>query len=110
MAEDDLVDPLDTPGEQIAEESDVDDLTENLAEPVDNLDVEAVDEFDEDDFDEDFDDDFEEEIKGEYDLQDDQYGLDFDKEFGHLTDPTRSPPKKAAEPKKPVNKQDKKKK
>lgn len=48
-------------------------------------DSEAVDEFDENDFDEDFDDDFEEEIEGEYELEDDQYGEDFDQEFGHLT-------------------------
>lgn len=48
-------------------------------------DPEVVDEFDENDFDEDFDDDFEEEIEGEYELEDDQYGEDFDQEFGHLT-------------------------
>ena len=46
-----------------------------------------VDEFDEDDFDDDFDDDFEEEIEGEYDLEDDKYGVEFTKEFGHLEDP-----------------------
>ena len=106
MAEDGLVDPLDTPGDESTKSVD-NDLVENVAEPVDNLDVEVVDEFDEDDFDEDFDDDFEEEIKGEYDLQDDQYGEDFDKEFGHLTDPTRVPPKKAAESKKVPDKKKK---
>ncbi len=42
------------------------------------------DDFDEDDFDDEFDDDFEEEIKGEYDLEDDQYGEEFNQEFGHL--------------------------
>ena len=42
-------------------------------------------EFEEDDFDHEFDDDFEEEIKGEYDLEDDHYGEEFKKEFGHLT-------------------------
>ena len=62
---------------------------------------------DEDDFDEEFDDDFEEEIVGEYGLEDDQYGDDFDKEFGHLTDPSRVPPKKAAESKKAPDKKKK---
>ncbi|MFT5300262.1 MAG: hypothetical protein ACI87E_002913 [Mariniblastus sp.] len=107
---DDLVDPLDEPADKTApvEENVVDDSIEDVsAEPIDNLDVEIVDEFDEDDFDEEFDDDFEEEIVGEYDLEDDQYGADFDKEFGHLTDPTRSPPKKAAEPKKAPEKKKK---
>ncbi|MFK7765971.1 MAG: hypothetical protein AB8B55_01930 [Mariniblastus sp.] len=107
MVDDDLVDPLSTPGEEpTSEVDDTIELAEDLA-PVDNLDVEVVDEFDEDDFDEDFDDDFEEEIKGEYDLEDDQYGEDFDKEFGHLTDPTRVPPKKAAESKKAPDKKKK---
>ena len=120
MAEDDLVDPLGEPGEEKKTQTDSsataaetketpDDTVEDVsAEPVDNLDVEVIDEFDEDDFDEEFDDDFEEEIVGEYDLEDDQYGEEFDKEFGHLTDPTRSPPKRAAEPKKPVDKKKKK--
>lgn len=45
-----------------------------------------TDSFDEGDFDHEFDDDFEEEVKGEYDLEDDQYGEDFKKEFGHLTE------------------------
>ena len=105
MGEDDLVDPLDEPGDEL----DVNDagVLEADAEPVDKLDVEIVDEFDEDDFDEDFDDDFEEEIQGEYDLEDDQYGEDFDKEFGHLTDPTRVPPRKAAESKKAPDKKKK---
>ena len=44
-------------------------------------------EFEDDDFDHEFDDDFEEEIKGEYDLEDDHYGDEFKKEFGHLTPP-----------------------
>ena len=111
MVEDDLVDPLSAPGQDSESPEPVDDTIEDMtAMPVDNLDIEVVDEFDEDDFDEDFDDDFEEEIVGEYDLQDDQYGEVFDKEFGHLTDPTRSPPKKAAEPKKPVKKDAKKNK
>lgn len=60
----------------------------NALEPTDSIqeeEMEVVDEFDESDFDEDFDDDFEEEIKGEYDLEDDQYGEDFNTEFGHLT-------------------------
>jgi hypothetical protein len=108
MADDDLVDPLDAPGDGVETNDEVDDGLEDVTlEPVDKLDVEIVDEFDEEDFDEEFDDDFEEEIVGEYDLEDDQYGADFDKEFGHLTDPTRSPPKKAPEPKKPVEKKKK---
>ena len=109
--DDDLLDPLDEPGdnsEEVDTEAVVDDgMLDGAAAPVDNLDVDIVDEFDEDDFDEDFDDDFEEEIVGEYDLEDDQYGSDFDKEFGHLTDPTRANPKKALEPKKPTQKKKK---
>ena len=83
MADDEkLVDPLLEPSDS---DSDLD-LEDNLAPPpTDNLDLEVVDEFDVADFDEDFDDDFEEEIKGEYNLQDDQYGEDFEKEFGHIT-------------------------
>lgn len=106
MVEDDLVDPLDEPGDdKKTTTEEVDDSIEDVsAAPIDNLDIEVVDEFDEDDFDEEFDDDFEEEIVGEYDLEDDQYGEDFDKEFGHLTDPTRAAPKKAPEPKKPEKK------
>ena len=50
------------------------------------------------------DDDFEEEIKGEYDLADDQYGQEFNKEFGHLTNPDATPPKKSAENKKDTGK------
>lgn len=104
--EDDLVDPLDVPGaeDETLEDETLEDVT---AAPADNLDIEIVDEFDESDFDEDFDDDFEEEIVGEYDLADDQYGEDFDKEFGHLTDPNRAAPKKAAEPKKASEKKKK---
>ena len=109
--EDKLLDPLDEPGDDdgLSTEDLPDDgiLDGAAAAPVDSLDVDIVDEFDEDDFDEDFDDDFEEEIVGEYDLEDDQYGSDFDKEFGHLTDPSRANPKKAAEPKKPVQKKKK---
>ena len=111
MVEDDLVDPLEEPGKKedsAADVTETDDSVEDIAaEPVDNLDVEVIDEFDEDDFDEEFDDDFEEEIVGEYDLEDDQYGEDFDKEFGHLTDPTRAAPKIAPEPKKPTEKKKK---
>ena len=72
MADDEkLVDPLLEPSDG---DSDLD-LEDNLAPPpTDSLDLEVVDEFDVADFDEDFDDDFEEEIKGEYNLQDDQYG------------------------------------
>ncbi len=62
----------------------------------DGLDLHIVDEFKEDDFDEDFDDDFEEEIEGEYSLQDDKYGKEFDDNFGHIVDPTRK--KKAPDP------------
>jgi hypothetical protein len=105
-----LLDPLDEPGDddELATDAPSEDgIVDAAAEPVDNLDVDIVDEFDEDDFDEDFDDDFEEEIVGEYDLEDDQYGSEFDKEFGHLTDPSRPNPKKAAEPKKPVQKKKK---
>ena len=108
--EDNLVDPLEEPGnddELSTEDLSDDGILDGAAAPVDSLDVDIVDEFDEDDFDEDFDDDFEEEIVGEYDLEDDQYGSDFDKEFGHLTDPTRANPKKAAESKKPVQKKKK---
>lgn len=57
--------------------------------------ADVVDEFDEADFDEDFDDSFEEEVQGEYELEDDQYGEMFDKEFGHLTDPVRAAARKA---------------
>jgi len=114
MTDDNLVDPLDVPGDNQKIEVVDETIEDTTALPVDNLDIEVVDEFDEEDFDEEFDDDFEEEIVGEYDLQDDQYGVDFDNEFGHLTDPTRKPPKKAPEPKKPIAKKgkgaDKKKK
>jgi len=103
MTDDDLVDPLDVPGQNENEVID-ETIEDTTVAPVDTLSIEVVDEFDEDDFDEEFDDDFEEEIVGEYDLQDDQYGAEFDREFGHLTDPTKSPPKKAPEPKKPVKK------
>jgi hypothetical protein len=73
MSDDDgLVDPLDDDVESETEGEFLEGT--GAAEVEDNLDVEVVDEFDEDDFDEDFDDDFEEEIKGEYDLEDDQYG------------------------------------
>ena len=95
MADDDLVDPWDDVSNE--DSNKVDDIEEMTAPPKDNLDVEIVDEFDVDDFDEEFDDDFEEEIQGEYELADDQYGAEFDKEFGHLTDPTRKPPRKAPE-------------
>jgi len=108
--DDDLLDPLDEPGDDddsSSEDLSVDGVLDGAAIPIDSLDVEMVDEFDEDDFDEDFDDDFEEEIVGEYDLEDDQYGSDFDKEFGHLTDPSRANPKKAADSKKPVQKKKK---
>ena len=108
--DDDLVDPLDAPGDDAdkVNEPSVDDTLEDVtAAPADNLDIEIVDEFDENDFDEDFDDDFEEEIVGEYGLEDDQYGEDFDKEFGHLTDPTRTAPKKPVEPKKAPEKKKK---
>jgi len=82
MVDDDLVDPLSAPGDGADKVEVVDETIEDMtAEPIDNLDIEVVDEFDEDDFDEEFDDDFEEEIVGEYDLQDDQYGEVFDKEF-----------------------------
>lgn len=68
----------------------------------DGLDIDAVEEFNEDDFDEDFDDDFEEEIVGEYDLADDQYGKEFDNTFGHLTKPKEetadAEPEKASVP------------
>jgi len=59
MADDDLVDPLSAPGEETEKKVDVvDDTIEDMtAMPVDNLDIEVVDEFDEDDFDEEFDDD-----------------------------------------------------
>jgi len=57
----------------------------------DGLDIDAVEEFDEDDFDENFDDDFEEEIVGEYDLADDSYGKEFENNFGHLTKPKEEP-------------------
>lgn len=101
MVDDDLVDPLDTPGDGIESDDDMDDGLEDLTlKPLDKFDVEIVDEFDEDDFDEDFDDDFEEEIVGEYELEDDRYGADFDKEFGHLTDPSRATSKKTPDPKK----------
>ena len=53
----------------------------------DGLDIDAVEEFNEEDFDENFDDDFEEEISGEYDLADDSYGKEFNDTFGHLTKP-----------------------
>ena len=90
--EEELVDPLLEPSDN---DSDLD-LEDNLAPPpTDNLDLEVVDEFDVADFDEDFDDDFEEEIKGEYNLQDDQYGEDFEKEFGHITDPEKAAARKA---------------
>lgn len=62
----------------------------------DGLDLDIVDEFKEDDFDEEFDDDFEEEIEGEYALEDDKYGKEFDENFGHIVDPTRK--KKAPDP------------
>ena len=107
MVDDDLVDPLDAPGDDktTAEDDVVDDSIEDVsAEPIDNLEIEIIDEIDEDDFDEDFDDDFEEEIKGEYDLADDQYGTEFDKEFGPLTNPSATPPKKSAESKKDTEK------
>jgi len=58
--------------------------------------ADVVDEFDETDFDEDFDDSFEEEVEGEYNLEDDKYGEEFDREFGHLTDPERAAARKAA--------------
>jgi hypothetical protein len=91
MADDDLVDPLNEPAN-----SDDLGLEDNLAPPpTDALDLEVVDEFDVSDFDEEFDDDFEEEIKGEYNLQDDQYGEDFEKEFGHFTDPEKAAARKA---------------
>ena len=66
----------------------------------DGLDLDIVDEFDENDFDEEFDDDFEEEIEGEYNLEDDKYGKEFDENFGHLTDPTRKkkPPEQPTTP------------
>ena len=98
MADDEkLVDPLLEPSDG---DSDLD-LEDNLAPPpTDSLDLEVVDEFDVADFDEDFDDDFEEEIKGEYNLQDDQYGEDFDKEFGHFTDPEKAAARKAEKAKK----------
>lgn len=103
--EDNLVDPLEEIGnEESKTTGEKEQLDDMAAPPNDNLDVEIVDEFDVDDFDEEFDDDFEEEIVGEYELADDQYGVEFDKEFGHLTDPTRKPPKKAPEPKKKVQK------
>ena len=72
----------------------------------DGLDLDIVDEFKEEDFDEEFDDDFEEEIEGEYSLQDDKYGKEFDENFGHLTDPTRVK-KKAPEPVVPPGKKGK---
>jgi hypothetical protein len=53
---------------------------------IDVHDPTITDEFDEAEFDHEFDDDFEEEIEGEYELEDDKYGEDFHKEFGHLTD------------------------
>lgn len=93
MADDEkLVDPLLEPSEN---DDDLG-LEDNLAPPpTDTLDLEVVDEFDVSDFDEEFDDDFEEEIKGEYNLQDDQYGADFEKEFGHITDPEKAAARKA---------------
>jgi len=93
MADDEkLVDPLLEPSEN---DDDLG-LEDNLAPPpTDSLDLEVVDEFDVSDFDEEFDDDFEEEIKGEYNLQDDQYGADFEKEFGHITDPEKAAARKA---------------
>ena len=93
MADDEkLVDPLLEPSEN---DDDLG-LEDNLAPPpTDSLDLEVVDEFDVSDFDEEFDDDFEEEIKGEYNLQDDQYGEDFEKEFGHITDPEKAAARKA---------------
>lgn len=90
--DDDLVDPLNEPGDDLENGDLADGL---LAPPADNLDLEVVDEFDVSDFDEDFDDDFEEEIEGEYDLQDDQYGEDFEKEFGHITDPVKAAGRKS---------------
>ena len=69
--DDDVVDTT----ELVVEEDD-DDLDPEVLD--DGLDIDAVEEFNEDDFDEDFDDDFEEEIVGEYDLADDQYGQEFD--------------------------------
>ena len=91
MSDDDLVDPPDQPGgapEKVEKESASTDA--DLVTPNDNLDLEFVDEFDASDFDEDVDDDFEEEVEGEYELADDHYGEEFDREFGHLTDPTRA--------------------
>ncbi|MEM7783196.1 MAG: hypothetical protein AAF939_06310 [Planctomycetota bacterium] len=95
---DDLVDPLEEPAGKDKDDGLVAD-DGALAPPSDNLDLEFVDEFDAEDFDEDFDDDFEEEVEGEYELEDDQYGEDFDKEFGHLTDPNRKSPSKNPDPK-----------
>ena len=94
MADDEkLVDPLLEPTENNDDDLGLED---NLAPPpTDTLDLEVVDEFDVSDFDEEFDDDFEEEIKGEYNLQDDQYGEDFEKEFGHITDPEKAAARKA---------------
>jgi len=95
MSDDDLVDPLLEPTDKDKGTADAE-LEDNLmAPPTDTLDLEVVDEFDVSDFDEDFDDDFEEEIKGEYNLQDDQYGADFEKEFGHITDPAKAAARKA---------------
>ena len=86
--------------EKKKKESDGDDLVsgEEIQATVvdDGLDLEIVDEFNEDDFDEEFDDDFEEEIEGEYALEDDKYGKEFDENFGHLTDPTRVKKKAAS--------------
>ena len=108
MADENLVDPLDEPGGTDPLEGNLpgktapevekpdEDLVDATAEPSDGLDIEHVDEFEVSDFDEDFDDDFEEENEGEYDILDDQYGEEFDRDFGHLTDPTREAPKKAA--------------
>lgn len=107
MVDDDLVDPLDEPEAETNDGDDMDGVVEDFAAPSDNLDVEIVDEFDEDDFDEEFDDDFEEEIVGEYDLEDDQYGEEFNAEFGHLTDPSIDSSKKSADPKKTPDKKKK---
>jgi hypothetical protein len=90
--DDDVVDTT----ELVIEEED-DDLDPEVLD--DGLDIDAVEEFNEDDFDEDFDDDFEEEIVGEYDLADDQYGKEFDDQFGHITNPETAEAKKAAQDK-----------
>ena len=65
------------------------DIVEGLVPEQIEIDVDdptLTGEFNEADFDHEFDDDFEEEIEGEYELEDDQYGEDFNKEFGHLTE------------------------